>query len=280
MTRFETTATHPEPFTTKAGRMLCAAVVALATACGGGGDPTPVVNPAPPLGNPAPPLGLAYSVIVKTVNTQGQPIAGVSVFLDGVSAFLVATTGSDGTTTFNFNERSASDARLSTNLTGYHTAGRRFQLAGASSPVVQQLTLMRTDEAQLVLKGLKSEVSANASSVVVSADIDVADLNGNPVVGLSAADFTVPQIDCLGFGFPCILEPSGAPLSDGYWNLSQRNPVQVTLAGAGPSTLYNVRYVLEATPGMFTAGRTVLTWVYVRVGADTFPLFIEVDVRL
>jgi hypothetical protein len=36
--------------------------------------------------------------------------------------------------------------------------------------------------------------------------------------------------------------------------------------------------VLEAEPGMFTAGRTVLTWVHVRV-SDTL-LTIKTDVRL
>lgn len=266
MTRLETTLTHPEPFTTKAGRVVCAAVVALATACGGSGDP-------------APPPGIAYSVVAKTVDTQGQPISSVAVSLNGGFDGMTAMTGNDGTTTFNFNARSVGDASLNTFLTGYHPAGRRFRLAGASSPIVQQLTLMRVDEAQLVLRGLTSQVSADASSVVVSADIDVVGLNGNPIAGLSAADFDVPYLDCQGFGFPCILEPSGAPLSTGYWVPSQREPVQVTLSGAAPSTLYNVRYVLEATPGMFAAGRTVLTYHYVRVGADTW-LHIQVDVRL
>ena len=40
MTPSKTTATPPEPFTTKAGRLLCAALVALVTACGGGGGDT------------------------------------------------------------------------------------------------------------------------------------------------------------------------------------------------------------------------------------------------
>ena len=274
MTRLETTATHSEPFTTKAGRVLCAAVIALATACGGGGEATPT-SPQP---RPQAPV-TAYSVAVKTVDTQGQPIAGVSVALNGVGNGVVATTGSDGTTTFNFNARSARDASLNTFLTGYHPAGRRFQVAGASSPIVQQLTLMRIDEAQLVLRGLTSQASADASSVVVSADIEVVGLNGNPIAGLSAAAFEVPYLDCQGFGFPCILEPSGSPLSIGYWVPSQRDPVQVTLSGAAPLSLYKVRYVLEATPGMFTAGRTVLTSLSVRVGADT-SLDIQVDVRL
>jgi hypothetical protein len=216
---------------------------------------------------------------VKTVDTQGQPIAGVSVSLGGGFNAMTAMTGSDGATTFNFNARSAGDASLNTFLNGYHSAGRRFQLAGASSPNVQQLTLMRTDEAQLVVRGVTSEVSADESSVVVNADIAVVGLNGNPIAGLSAADFSVPGIDCQGFGFPCILEPSGAPLSTGYWVPSQTDPVQVTLSGAGPSANYKVRYVLEAVPGMLAAGRTVLTYVDIRVGADT-SLSIQVDVRL
>ncbi len=122
-------------------------------------------------------------------------------------------------------------------------------------------------------------MSADASSVVVSADIGASDRNGNPIATLTAADFTVPAIDCLGFGFPCILEPSGAASLTGWWYPSQRSPVEVTLSGAGASTHYKVRYVLEAVPGTFTAGRTALTYLDVRVGADT-SLSIQVDVRL
>jgi hypothetical protein len=51
MTQRKTTAIHSEPFTTNAGRVLCAAVVALVTACGGGGEsaPTPAANSNPPV---------------------------------------------------------------------------------------------------------------------------------------------------------------------------------------------------------------------------------------
>jgi hypothetical protein len=272
MTRLETIASHSRPFTTMAGRVLWAGVVALATACGGGGESTPAASVSQPVVT-APLPANAYSVVVKTVDTQGQPIAGVSVALNGRLNGITAMTGSDGTTTFNF--RGSADASLDTDRTGYHSASRRVLLAGAGSPNVQHLTLMREDEAQLVLRGVTSEVSADASSVVVSADLTVSNLNGNPITGLSAANFSVAgaEVDCF---FSLVVCPSDAGF---YWKPPLNNPVQVMLLGSGPSTLYRVRYVLEATPGMFTAGRTFPTYVDVRVGADT-SLNIQVDVRL
>jgi len=268
MTPGKTTAIRPEPFTTRAGRLLCAAEVALVTACGGGGEPTPML-PAPQ--PPAP----AYSVVVKAVDTQGQPIAGASVSLNGGFNGMTAMTGSDGATTFKFNAWSA-DASLRTYMTGYHSARREFLLGGANSPNVQQLQLMRTDEAQLVLRGVTSQASADASSVVVSADIGVADHKGDAIATLTAADFTVPDYDC-GWA-ACVLDPSGAMLN-GWWSPSRTTPVEATLSGTGPSTHYKVRFVLEAVPGMFTAGRTVLTSVDVHVGADTW-VGIELNVPL
>lgn len=272
MTPSKTAAIHPDPFTISAGRLLCAAVAALVTACGGGGESTPATSVGQ--AGVTPPLTAnAYSVVVKTVDTQGQPIARVSVALSGRLKGLTAMTGSDGTATFNF--RGSADASLDTAKTGYHPTTRRVQLAGAGNPNVQHLTLMREDEAQLVLRGVTSEVSADASSVVVSADLAVSNLNGNPITGLSAADFAVSEeeVDCF---FSLVVCPSDAGF---YWKPSLNNPVQVMLLGSGSSTFYRLRYVLEASPGMFTAGRTVPTYVDVRVGADT-SLNIQVDVRL
>jgi hypothetical protein len=235
----------------------------------------PVVTTPPPT---SPPPETAYSVVVKTVDTQGQPISSVAVnlYVESVGTHAIRT-GSDGTATFDFSARSAK-AYVETYLAGYYSAGRQIPLAGANSPIVQQLTLMRTEEAQLVLNGVTSETSADASSVVVNADIGASDRNGNPIATLTAADFTVPELECFFGHGVCLLDPSGAPLSNGYWVPSQRDPSQVTLRGAGPSILYRVRYVLEAEPGMFTAGRTVLTWVYVRVGDSL--LTIPTHVRL
>jgi hypothetical protein len=211
---------------------------------------------------------------VQTVDTQGQPIAGVAVFLVAATDSN-ARTGSDGNVTLSFTSRHGT-AILYAGLTGYHSAKREFPLAATGSPNLQRLTLMRTEEARLVLRGVTSQLSADASRVVVSADIGVIGLNGNPITGLSAANFTVPQPECAAGG-ACILDVSGKELNGWYipWN-----PVEVTLSGVGPSSHYNVRYVLEPSErGMFTAGRTVLSTVEVRVGADTW-LDIYVNVRL
>jgi len=59
--------------------MLLAPVVMLATACGGSEGSTPVITPAPVV-TPRPVITsspTAYSLVVRTVNTQGQPTVGV-----------------------------------------------------------------------------------------------------------------------------------------------------------------------------------------------------------
>ena len=86
MTPRKTTAIHPEPFTTSAGRLLCAAVVALVTACGGGGGDTPSGGTSGGAGGGASkgmPSGVAGTFLCDTPPEGMQPFATVQAAVGG-----------------------------------------------------------------------------------------------------------------------------------------------------------------------------------------------------
>lgn len=71
MSSTEPRATCLRPITTKAGRVLCAAVVTLATACGGGNEPTPAFNGSPPVTAAPPPAPAASPSDIRDYGWRG-----------------------------------------------------------------------------------------------------------------------------------------------------------------------------------------------------------------
>jgi hypothetical protein len=208
---------------------------------------------------------------VQTVDTAGLPVAGVSVSLNGGFDGMSRTTDADGRATFDFARAPAGEASLSTWSQNHHTASRRLQIDSLpASPV--QLTLLRLDQATVIVTGAAAAVSADARTLTVDAAISVTDENGRSIDTLTLNDFSAPaRYDCNGFDV-CIFEPSGQASDAGWLPAPGPNPVAVTLAGTAPAAFYRVRFVLDAYPNVpstFTAGRTVNALLGVRIGVDT-----------
>jgi len=81
VTPSKTTAIHPEPFTTSAGKLLCAAVVALVTACGGGGESTAPAPVTPPTTTPpttTPPTTARKLYDPEWLGSYGATVSGTT----------------------------------------------------------------------------------------------------------------------------------------------------------------------------------------------------------
>lgn len=260
------------PATARLIRLLFVVAAALAAACGGSDGTS---------GNGGLSHEGAYSIVVKVVDVQGQPVGGVSVTLYGAGPYEhVERTDAEGTATLRFGFFAVEEVLIAAFLDGYYPAERRLRFSTASGSVVQQLTVIRTDEVRLALIGTTSEASADASSVVVSLDIGAFDRSGSPIETISTAAFHMPGGDCIDGAFgACVFGPSGEDIPNSWFVLSRTSPPTVMLVGSGTSLRYRVQYVLESSRGMFSSGRTTYWAVEVRLGADTV-VSLSMEIRM
>lgn len=257
-----------------AGLFLLAATSVYLAACGGGGD-----GSANPTSSGSPNTGIvAHSVVVKTVDTSRRPISGVSISLNGGLNGQAKNTDETGEAAFSFNARTHGELSATTFVTNYYPAAQTIDLAGATSHSIE-LELIRLDEVVVTLVGVTSEVSADESLAIVHADVRIANRNGDLVSGKTTTDFSIPTIDCLGFGFPCFLDAAGISPLGGSWWPSSEVPFSVDQIGSDQSAFYRITYLLQSNIGAFRTGRTVVTLLDIRLGRNT-STGIQVNVAL
>lgn len=248
-------------------RHLFLFIAALAAGCGGGGD-----------GARRP--GIDDPIVVTVVGTDGKPLTGIDVTLcSGAMDCASRLTDASGTAVFELWTGEV-EIWLSAYADGYLPAERHVEFSSSGGSNAQQLTLIGTDEIRLSIVDLKSVATADASSVVVDFVVDAVDRHGRPIEALATTAFSVPQVDCLDGAFgACVFEQTGADVPNSWWTTSRTDPVTITRGEADSASHYRIRFVLESSPGMFSAGRTTYSSVSVRLGADTL-VFFTVEVRV
>jgi hypothetical protein len=244
-------------------RLIAAACAAIAlVGCGGGGgDREGAGAPAPggqPGGEPVGQIPLALAA--KAVDTGGRPIAGVTMTW-ATTSLLERTTDADGMAAFAVTtEPLPQGSFLGATKAGYHPAFRLLPPATvADSQITDQVTLISVNDLQLTLSRVAVEVSSDASSAVITADIAVAERGSILLEPPSTANVRVYELDCLFSAPACILESTGEVYDLGWWTLSPSVPLVITGVPGGPSNVYRLRYGIVSSPGMFTAGRAVVT---------------------
>lgn len=247
-----------------------AALLALLAGCGGGGQGDSETPPDPPAATP-------FSQSVQVMDSGGRPLAGVIVSLNGGFDGMSSTTGTDGRATFNFARAPAGEADVATFLQGFHSASRRFDIAGLPTSALQ-LSMLREEQARLAVIRSSAQPGSDGSTLVVEADVQIVDENAHAIETLTAGDFFV--YGCNSTWGSCILDANGMDTYLSFYAAPDPNPLSTDLIAGIPTAVYRVRFVLTAARMSFTVGRTVNAGLSVRVGEDTTVLiWLDVPVR-
>jgi hypothetical protein len=202
----------------------------------------------------------------KALDTQGQPITGVTITW-GTSPLIDRTTDAEGVANFGVTvDPLPQGSYMGASMAGYYPAFRLLPPATtANSRLSDQVTLIRVDDLQLRLDRVAVEVSNDASSAVITADIAVLERGSILIEPPSTANVRAYELDCLFSAPACILEAGGGVYDYGWWTLSPSVPLVITGVPGGPSNVYRLRYWVVSSPGMFTAGRAVVTGVLFKI---------------
>ena len=182
------------------------------TACGGGSGPSPGPSAPPATGVPStPPAQGKGTVLIQVTTTDGVPVPGLSLAINGGFDSRGAQTDAHGEA--RFTEVPAGDASINTGGGGYHSARSRFTVVGDALTTVP-IVVESVTEAIPVVLGARTSPSQDGSTMILELDIAVLGEQGTARETLTSVDFQLDG-DC-GWNW-CLVNADGT-LSNFYYS--------------------------------------------------------------